>query len=278
MVRPTLNCPCDRRFDEPAFKYDVPPVGETRFDLGAQAYCRAYLCCRLCGHWYSQHNMDLANLYSGAYAESTYGDRMRQIFDRILALPSEKSDNAGRVAKVLGFASSFFSSETKPTLLDVGSGLGVFPFRMKEAGWICTALDPDPQAAVHAREVVGVQAVTGDFMLSGSDCLGMFDVITFNKVLEHVEDPVAMLMKASRHLNPGGFVYVEVPDGEAAASEGPGREEFFIEHHHVFSVASLSLMTSRAGFCALDIERLREPSSKYTIRAFLTPISGSSTE
>jgi len=276
MVRPTLNCPCDRRFDEPTFKYDAPPVGETRFDLGAQTYCRAYSRCGLCGHWYSDHKMDLTNLYSGAYVESTYGDRMRQTFDRILALPAKKSDNAGRAAKVLGFADSFFPSGTKPTLLDVGSGLGVFPYRMKEAGWNCTALDPDPRAAAHAREVVGVQAVTGDFMSIGSDQLGIFDVITFNKVLEHVEDPVAMLSKASLHLNPNGFVYVEVPDGEAAASEGPEREEFFIEHHHVFSPSSLAMMASRAGFRVEAFERLREPSTKYTIRSFLTPRSDKS--
>jgi 2-polyprenyl-3-methyl-5-hydroxy-6-metoxy-1,4-benzoquinol methylase len=217
--------------------------------------------------------MDLTNLYSGAYVESTYGDRMRQTFDRILALPSEKSDNAGRVARILNFAKALFPVGKTPTLLDVGSGLGVFPYRMKEAGWICTALDPDPRAAVHAREVVGIQAVSGDFMSIGSEQLGMFDVITFNKVLEHVEDPVAMLLQASRHLNPEGFVYVEVPDGEAAAVEGPEREEFFIEHHHVFSMASLAMMASRAEFCPLDIERLREPSTKYTIRAFLSASS-----
>jgi 2-polyprenyl-3-methyl-5-hydroxy-6-metoxy-1,4-benzoquinol methylase len=269
MIRPTLNCPCERRFDEPAFKYDAPPAGETRFDLGGQTYCRAYSCCRLCGHWYSDHKMDLTNLYSGAYVASTYGDRMRETFDRILALPAEKSDNTGRVARVLGFGAKFFPSWRKPTLLDVGSGLGVFPYRMKEAGWNCSALDPDPCAVAHLKDVVGVQTVTGDFMSIGSDQLGTFDVITFNKVLEHVEDPIAMLSKASRHLNPGGFVYVEVPDGETAAVDGPEREEFFIEHHHVFSVASLAMMASRAGFCALDIERLREPSTKYTLRAFL---------
>jgi len=271
MVRPTLKCPCDRRFDEPAFKYDAPPAGETRFDLGTQIYCRAYSCCRLCGHWYSDHKMDLTNLYSGAYVEKTYGDRMRQTFDRILALPAEKSDNAGRVVSIRTFAEAFFPAGKTPTLLDVGSGLGVFPYRMKEVGWSCTALDPDPQAAVHAREVVGVQALTGDFMTIGSDQLGIFDVITFNKVLEHVEDPVAMLSKAFRHLNPDGFVYVEVPDGEAAANEGPGREEFFIEHHHVFSLASLAMMALRAGFLVLEVERLREPSTKFTLRSFLVP-------
>ena len=269
MVRPTLNCPCERHFDEPAFKYNTPPAGETRFDIGVQSYCRAYSCCRLCGHWYSDHKMDLTSLYSGAYVESTYGDRMRETFDRILTLPAEKSDNAGRVARVIGFAAHFFPSGKMPTLLDVGSGLGVFPYRMKEAGWNCSALDPDPRAVAHLKDVVGVQAVNGNFMSIGTDLLGTFDVITFNKVLEHVEDPVTMLSKASRYLNPGGFVYVEVPDGEAAASEGPGREEFFIEHHHVFSMASLAMMASRAGFCALDIERLREPSTKFTLRSFL---------
>ena len=270
MIRPTLHCPCDRRFDEPAFTYDTPPAGETRFDLGVQTYCRSYSRCGLCGHWYSEHKMDLANLYGGAYVESTYGTRMRQTFERILALPPEQSDNAGRVARLLAFTASFFPVGKKPTLLDVGSGLGVFPYRMKAAGWSCTALDPDPRAAAHAKDVVGVQAVTGDFMTIGPDRLGRFDVVTFNKVLEHVEDPVAMLSKASRHLNPGGFVYVEVPDAEGAASEGPGREEFFIEHHHAFSPASIAMTAERAGFRVEVLERLREPSTKFTIRVFMT--------
>jgi SAM-dependent methyltransferase len=269
MVRPTLHCPCDRRFDEPAFKYNAPPAGETRFDLGGRAYCRTYSRCMLCGHWYSDHAMDLSNLYSGAYVESTYGHRMRQTFDRILALPDEKSDNAGRVARVLAFARSCFPHGRQLTLLDIGSGLAVFPYRMKHAGWQCTALDPDPRAAAHAREVAGIQAIVGDFMVIGGEQLGAFDAVTFNKVLEHVEDPVAMLSKAARHLNPKGFVYVEVPDGEAAANEGPEREEFFIEHHHVFSPASMAMTAERAGFRVEALERLREPSMKFTIRAFL---------
>jgi hypothetical protein len=62
-----------------------------------------------------------------------------------------------------------------------------------------------------------------------------------------------------------------VPDGEAAVHEGPGREEFFIEHHHIFSAVSLALLAARAGFNVQVIERLREPSRKYTLRAFLVP-------
>ena len=268
MIQPTLHCPCDRRFLEPAFQYNAPPSGETSFDFAGQVYRRGYSRCNLCGHWFSDNDMDMSGLYGGAYVDNTYGARMRQTFERILDLPPEKSDNAGRVARVLEFARTHFAADKMPRLLDVGSGLGVFPHRMKEAGWQCTALDPDERAARHAREVIGIEAVKGDFMQIDLASIRPFDVVTFNKVLEHVEDPVAMLARAKPLLAPGGFVYFEVPDGEAAAVEGSGREEFFIEHHHVFSPVSLILTGERAGLSLLELRRLREPSGKYTLRSF----------
>jgi SAM-dependent methyltransferase len=186
-----------------------------------------------------------------------------------VSLPPERSDNAGRVQRVLAYAADRFGPGAR-SVLDVGSGLCVFLHAMKRVGWDCTALDPDSRAAAHARDVVGVRAACGDFE-SGTD-LGRYDLVTFNKVLEHVRDPIAMLARAKDRLSPGGLVYIELPDGEAAApptGEGFGREEFFIEHHHVFSAASTARLAERAGFSALAIERLREPSTKYTLRAFL---------
>jgi 2-polyprenyl-3-methyl-5-hydroxy-6-metoxy-1,4-benzoquinol methylase len=212
--------------------------------------------------------MDSGGLYDGAYVEKTYGERMRQAFDRVQTLPPEQSDNAGRVACVMEFARQHFVAGKTPKLLDVGSGLGVFPGRMKQAGWHCTALDPDKRVARHARDVVGVEAVAGDFMRRDMGSLGPFDVITFNKVLEHVMDPVAMLARAKPLLSSGGFIYFEVPDGEAASAEGPEREEFFIEHFHVFSGASATMLAVRAGFRPVLIQSLREPSHKFTLRVF----------
>lgn len=271
MAKPTLHCPCNGRHLEVTFDYDAPPAGETTFDFGEQRYRRSYSRCALCHHWFSNNDMDMSKLYGGAYVDHTYGKRLRETFDRVIGLPAERSDNAGRVGRILAFASRHFPPHKKPRLLDVGSGLGVFPYALKQAGWDCVALDPDKRAAEHARDVVGVQAVTGDFMALDILALGKFDVVTFNKVLEHVEDPVPMLRRAPPLLQPGGFVYIELPDGEAAATEGPGREEFFIEHHHVFSAASMALLAARAGLNPLSIERLREPSSKFTLRGFLVP-------
>ena len=66
-------------------------------------------------------------------------------------------------------------------------------------------------------------------------------------------------------------MYVELPDGEGAATDpdGPNREEFFIEHLHVFSMSSMSLLADRARLRMLNAERIREPSGKYTLFAFL---------
>jgi SAM-dependent methyltransferase len=263
-----LDCPCDGRELELVHTYAAPPEGETRFPFAEGGYRRELVHCRACDHFVSRHAMAVGGLYESGYVDATYGDRMAEAFERVLTLPPNRSDNAGRVARVLAFAGERLG-DRPATVLDVGSGLCVFLARLKEAGWKGTALDPDPRAVEHARSVVGVDAVEGDYLTV--EDLGRFDVVTFNKVLEHVEEPVSMLARARTHVTGGGFVYVEVPDGLAASVEGFGREEFFIEHHHVFSPASLAQLAARAGFSPLRIERLREPSTKYTLAAFLEP-------
>jgi SAM-dependent methyltransferase len=257
---------CGRERMSRVFRYDEPPEGETEFaQAGDAKYEREFWRCEVCGHFVSVHDLDVSGLYEGAYVDATYSDDgMRRSFERIMSLPEESSDNVQRVRRILDY---FGPPGTPSTVLDVGSGLGVFPARMKEAGWRCTVVDPDERAVAHARERIGVEAVRGDYMALES--LGRFDLVTFNKVLEHVEDPVAMLERSAAHLQEGGTVYVEVPDGEVAAREGPGREEFFIEHLCAFSMASLALLADHAGFAVRRAERLREPSTKYTLVAFL---------
>jgi SAM-dependent methyltransferase len=213
--------------------------------------------------------MAVGTQYDGAYVDATYKDDtgLAATFERIIGLPPGKSDNAGRMARVAAFAAVHFGVQRALRVLDVGAGLGVFPYVVKQAGWDCTAIDPDERAVRHLRDRVGVKAVCGDFMQLRE--LGRFDLVTFNKVLEHVEHPIVMLQRASSVLAPGGAVYIELPDAEMAMHAGAGREEFFIEHLHIFSFASTALLARRAGFATYCLERLREPSGKFTLRAFL---------
>src|SRR5688572_23669792 len=267
-LQATLRCPCASRFAERAFVYDSPPPGETRFDLGAQRYLRRYDRCTVCEHWFGSHELDLSDLYGRSYVQATYGgsEGMCARFEKIMALPPERSDNRQRVLRVLRFAASRAAVQTRQRLLDVGAGLGVFPAAMKAAGWQVTALEPDTRTVEHLRDVVGVTAAAADLLELSPDTFGRFEAVSFNKVLEHVEDPIALLHAAAAFVDDDGFVYIELPD-VAAAVDGPGREEFFVEHHHVFSPASVLMLAERAGLSLASLERLREPSGKYSLCA-----------
>ncbi|SHL53910.1 Methyltransferase domain-containing protein [Bradyrhizobium lablabi] len=256
------------------FSYDAPPSGEIGFRRPpGEPYHREVWQFVRSNHFVSRHAMTVQTDYGGDYVNATYGNDagLRAAFERVIALPPERSDNAGRIARIRSFAASHFGAEKNVRLLDVGAGLGVFPYAVKQAGWQCTAIDPDERAVAHMRAGVGVDAMLGDFM--SLDAAGQFEIVTFNKVLEHVQDPVGMLRRARQFVAPGGFVYLELPDGEAAAEAGEGREEFFVEHLHIFSFVSIAMLADRAGFRPIVVERLQEPSTKFTLRAFLVPSS-----
>ena len=215
----------------------------------------------------SLQDFNLKDLYAKHYVDSTYEniDGIRKNFKRIIQLPSSHSDNKNRVCRVDDFCRKELG-DSELTLLDVGSGLGVFPYEMKRRGWDVVAIDPDSRAVEHLKDDLEIEAVLADFFTLNLE--QRFSLITLNKVLEHVDEPVKMLRHCKEFLKDGGIVYIEVPDGEGASSDGFHREEFFIDHIHVFSFTSLSMMVRKAGFREILIERLQEPSSKYTLRCF----------
>lgn len=270
-------CPmCGTTASSPRFVYNAPPAGETRFHaLEGQRYQREFWACPKCGHFWAAHELDLSALYNQDYVSSTYGSEgLRRHYERIMALPPEQSDNYDRVRCVNEWAGPTIArahqENRQPEILDVGSGLCVFLSRMQEHGWRGVGLEPDPRFARHAQTVAGVTTITEDFMRAEN--LGLYDVIAFNKVLEHVVDPGRMLERSRRFLRAGGAVYVEVPDGPAAAREGRDREEFFIEHYHAFSAASLCIMAYRARYQVVHLQAVHEPSTKYTLRIWLAAI------
>lgn len=272
-LRPEWCSLCDGVDFSLVVRFDTPPAGEKTF--GASDYYRELWRCDTCGHFVNRHTINLDRVYEGAYRESAYdGACMAERFEKIMNLPFEQSDNRQRVARINAFADSL-GNEFPRTLLDIGSGMAVFPAAMREADWVVTAVDPDPLNVAHATEAAGVEGVAGDFLKL--NMAGKFGVITFNKVLEHVAPMVEMLRRAHDFLAPHGFIYIELPDGEAALCEGPERQEFFLEHFCAFSAASLALLAQRAGFRVDVVERLQEPSGKFTLRGFLSSVSNSNT-
>ncbi len=249
--------------------FSEKPSNET--DYGFNPYNRSLYSCDNCGHFINNYGegMDLSCLYEGDYWDSTYAHKIEDTFHRIMNLTSDQSDNRGRVSYINGFFDMINIDIKSIKALDIGSGLAVFPAVMKEYGWDITALDPDNNAAEHARKVANVSAISADYLKETID--GEFDLISLNKVLEHIPDMIGMLRKVRSNLGDGGYVYLELPDGEAAIKdhEGAFREEFFVEHYCAFSFSSFALLVKKSGFKLITMERLVEPSGKYTLRGFL---------
>lgn len=248
------------------------PTGETDFRIPPDQYRRQIHQCLGCDVFFSTHDMLPADVYRGTYNATTYAGRLLENFRKIRALPEECSDNKQRVRRVGRFLSERGRAPADTRVLDVGSGLCVFLAELKELGYDCYCVDPDPVAVRHALEHA---CVDGAYAGTLDECMfpEAFDLIALNKVLEHVADPVSMLATCRQWLKPGGAVYLEVPDGETSLAGQPleGREEFYIEHHTVFTVPALRFLIEAAHFQPVEIGRLHEPSDKFTLFAFLTP-------
>ncbi len=95
-------------------------------------------------------------------------------------------------------------------LLDVGCGNGAFLLRAREMGWQVAGCEPDPKAATTCREL-GLHVYAGDAFNAKLEC-GSFDVITLSHVIEHVQDPAALLARIQSLLRPGGLVWLALPN------------------------------------------------------------------
>jgi ubiquinone/menaquinone biosynthesis C-methylase UbiE len=257
---------CNKRKFLKKFEYFSPPFGETNYFKNKINYHRYFLTCKNCLHWFSILKFSLKNLYSSEYNKATYLGNLMKNFQKINKLPNKKSDNFYRVKRIVESANKILSKNKKKTLLDIGSGLGIFPYKISVKGFNCTALDPDASSCKHIRKNLKINAINGDFLKK--NIKKKFDIVTMNKVIEHVKNPYTMIKKAKKNLNKNGIVYIEVPDATEASKKGQNREEFFVDHLHVFSKDSLYLLLKKASYKKININQIVEPSGKFTIYAF----------
>jgi SAM-dependent methyltransferase len=154
-------------------------------------------------------------------------------------------------------------------LLDIGSGPGFFLKTAKARGWRVMGIEPSRHAAAHARSL-GIEVVEGFFGGETAPALGSFDAINLNNVLEHVPDPIAILLQAGAILEPGGVICVNVPNDFspfqiAAAATGATGEWWIAPPHHLnyFDFATLSNLLERLKF------NVSEKTTSFPMEAFL---------
>lgn len=160
------------------------------------------------------------------------------------------------------------SEHTNPagkSYLDVGCAYGGFLVGFAELGARVQGLDLDPNLLHLARRNLaeqGVEAPTHRLDATSREFnerfSGAFDLITCNDVIEHVDDPAALVRNLAGALRPGGLLYLEIPNKDYPP--------YVLEdgHFRLFGITLLDHDEAAAYYAAA------RPGTPYTVGHYLT--------
>ena len=149
---------------------------------------------------------------------------------------------------------NYINSLTHGKILDVGCGLGYLLSGLKE-DWDRHGVEISAFAAEHAKEWGKIHV--GD-LRSANYPEESYDVISIMHVIEHIEDPLEMLLLIKKSLKKSGKLILATPDFDS------GCARLFGDNYRLLDDAHISLFTSDSmhrflrdhGF---EIERVEYP-------------------
>ncbi len=256
---------------------DQPDRFEQSIGIGPQGYVRRWIECEQCGGATNvlpeESALRLAALRAAYYEVDFIGSDIGEKYRRVMSMPADQSDNAGRVARVMDFVRRWSGAPARPRIMDIGAGTGVFLSRLVDqtaGAWQYLGVEPDPRAVAHLRQLEKFAVV--EAMYLGQPELRGFNLVTINKVLEHIEQPLPFLLQVVQSLVPDdGLLYVEVPDKLTARVRPPQDNILGALHCHLYDPISLGYLLRRAGLELLCVNRIAEPSGKLSVYAFAVP-------
>lgn len=96
------------------------------------------------------------------------------------------------------------------TVLEVGCGAGQLSQILLHHGIRVEVTEYSPEMLDLVTTRLTIKGYLGD--LTEIEFNRRYDAVIFNNVLEHVSSPLENLQRAASLLNPGGFVFIEVPN------------------------------------------------------------------
>ena len=158
-------------------------------------------------------------------------------------------------------------------ILDIGCATGRLLANLRDRGFpAVVGLDPSPACAAAARRLYGVEVhpMTLAELGVGDE---RFDLAILVGVLEHLRDLDEAFTHLRTILNPGGLLYVEVPDATAFADwPNAPYQDFSTEHVNFFAPTSLDTVMSRRGFSRVFLEQNHREQSYRTVMSNVSAV------
>jgi SAM-dependent methyltransferase len=150
---------------------------------------------------------------------------------------------------------------SRRTILDVGSGPGLFLLKGKERGWEVKGIEPSRQAASYSRNTLGLDVSEHFLDERSAPALGKFDALNMSLVLEHLPDPAGMLKIANGLLAENGLICIVAPNDfnpfQTVLRDHVGFAPWWIappHHLNYFNFASMAALLERSGFAEVHRE------------------------
>lgn len=157
-----------------------------------------------------------------------------------------------------------FQNKEKGSILDVGSGTGLFLSFFKERGWEVLGIEVSEEILNFSNKTFGLNVLLGD-LLSLKLPSKYFDVICFNNVLEHLHTPRRTLLKVRKILKDDGILEITVPNIESLGGKIFKEKWYHLDpgHHlYLFSEKTISKLLKETGFL------VKKTSHSYWIHNF----------
>jgi SAM-dependent methyltransferase len=219
--------------------------------IGINNGLRIWYQCSSCGLYYQENlltDRDLENIYAKYRNQSMRGKTVAQEFERIKHLPD--SENNARINQLIHDR----VLDAKKTLLDIGSGLGVFPYQVQCYLNKVYSIEPNKDSSDFINSL-GIECYQGNYKPGVFN--RKFDIVSIIHVLEHTRDPVGFLKNIAGELEEDGIVYIEVPDAIEFEYLNRDHDEFCSCHLWMFDVSTLDMICRKAGLNPYLIRRIK---------------------
>ncbi|MDT4330539.1 class I SAM-dependent methyltransferase [Methylomonas sp. MED-D] len=189
-----------------------------------------------------------------------YADDYRLAYKQTYAPKAKHILRAGRVA-LERHAKIKHLLQQRRRVLDVGTGGGEFAYLIQSLGHELQGIEPNKGYGEYSAAQYGLNLQIGFIQDAALDDAS-FDLVTIWHVLEHTEDPSAVLGRLRGLLKPDGILVVEVPNVEAVC-QSPA-SSFHEAHLFNFNANTLQRMGEKVGLTASEY-RLSEDGGNLTM-------------
>ncbi|MCZ6766810.1 MAG: class I SAM-dependent methyltransferase [bacterium] len=207
------------------------------------------------------------------FAESNELDELHRLYEQLADPEYETTQDTRRLQMQWLLKLALETGPRNATLLDVGAGTGLLVREARDLGIDAAGIEPSRALVEFARTRNRVDLHQG--VLPHPELTGRkFDLVLLVDVIEHVENPLQLLMDCSELLVEGGRLIVVTPDVRSIAARLFGQRwwHFRLAHVGYFSRKSLATAAAAAGLEAtrwkrakwfFRVEYLAERSASY---------------